>query len=551
MKISRNTTPLQSTPALFIENTPAVEKRRDKRNKMDTSCCCYAKVLDDISKLKESQNIILEGVEKLLFAFNNRETFHDEERPKKKRRHFSNRCPESSLKEYVHKEVLQENYQKIVSGLDFSKGHVLDRLLQGDAISESDHEIILNLGQKRKDQNRYIIHRFRHYGTDRFETFLESLSEEYPDLRSDLKSTYQEKLETSGKRKCLFCTIVNTVDISDVLDPLFENKLVDDTIIERRLNYASLAQATLWSQLFDQLKKASSEDRCKELFVETLATKYKDIAESVESVDFQTLFGCLCRQQKNAPACGFQTDGSGSLSDVSSISTMDGRPISKNTVQDLQRVMSSHGFSLQREETESFGSISSHEKEISEEGSTSEKYKTFSSFKNQSITSPMDDAQFPSNNDAVKSNEQDEIQMNKEVKTTESLHLIREPLSQSGKPRSHGDNSKSIIPVPRPRNPKPNIPLNINNQLRSSEKETVSPVSIETVPGLLPESLNHSQTTKTNTSLRLSSSFQLPSRTDRRRYGISVQQAEQFINWTSQDDQNKSSDRRSYRYRTA
>lgn len=456
------------------------------------------------------------------------------------------------LRDYVHKEVLQENYQKIVSGLDFSKGHVLDRLLQGDAISESDHEIILNLGQKRKDQNRYIIHRFRHYGTDRFETFLESLSEEYPDLRSDLKSTYQEKLETSGKRKCLFCTIVNTVDISDVLDPLFENKLVDDTIIERRLNYASLAQATLWSQLFDQLKKASSEDRCKELFVETLATKYKDIAESVESVDFQTLFGCLCRQQKNAPACGFQTDGSGSLSDVSSISTMDGRPISKNTVQDLQRVMSSHGFSLQREETESFGSISSHEKEISEEGSTAEKYeKTFSSFKNQSITSPMDDAQFPSNNDAVKSNEQDEIQMNKEVKTTESLHLIREPLSQSGKPRSHGDNSKSIIPVPRPRNPKPNIPLNINNQLRSSEKETVSPVSIETVPGLLPESLNHSQTTKTNTSLRLSSSFQLPSRTDRRRYGISVQQAEQFINWTSQDDQNKSSDRRSYRYRTA
>lgn len=71
---------------------------RDKRNKMDTSCCCYAKVLDDISKLKESQNNILEGVEKLIFAFNNRETFHDEERPKKKRRHFSNRCPESSLK---------------------------------------------------------------------------------------------------------------------------------------------------------------------------------------------------------------------------------------------------------------------------------------------------------------------------------------------------------------------------------------------------------------------------------------------------------------------
>ena len=66
-----------------------------------------------------------------------------------------------SLLVYVHKEVLQEKYQKIVDRLDFSKGHVLDELVQEEAISESDHENILKLTQKRKDQNRYIIHRFR------------------------------------------------------------------------------------------------------------------------------------------------------------------------------------------------------------------------------------------------------------------------------------------------------------------------------------------------------------------------------------------------------
>lgn len=461
------------------------------------------------------------------------------------------------LKEYVHKEVLQENYQKIVCGIDFSKGHVLDRLLQGEAISESDHESILNLGQKRKDQNRYIIHRFRHYGTDKFETFLESLREEYPELLSDLKSTYQEKLETSGNRKCLFCTIQNMVDISDVLDPLFENKLIDDTIIERRLNCTSLSPAILWKQLFDQLKKASLDDRCKEVFVQTLATKYKEIAVSVESVDFQTLFGCLCRQQKNAPACGFQTDGSGSLSDVSSISTMDGRPLSENKVRDLQREGSfkiSNGFSSRREENDSFSSISSHEKEENYEKATiPEQYeKTFSTFKNQPITCPMDDAQIPPIDDVVKFNEQDEIQIIKdEEKNTEFLHLVREPFSQPVKPRFHGDNSKSTIPIPRPRNFKPNFPLDINNQSQLSDKETVSPAIIKTVPKLLPGSSNQSPTRKINTSLRLSSSFQLPCRTDQRRYGISFQQAEQFIYWTSQDDENKSSDRRSNRYRTA
>lgn len=347
------------------------------------------------------------------------------------------------------------------------------------------------------------------------------------------------------------------VDISDVLDPLFENKLIDDTIIERRLNCTSLSPAILWKQLFDQLKKASLDDRCKEVFVQTLATKYKEIAVSVESVDFQTLFGCLCRQQKNAPACGFQTDGSGSLSDVSSISTMDGRPLSENKVRDLQREGSfkiSNGFSSRREENDSFSSISSHEKEENYEKATiPEQYeKTFSTFKNQPITCPMDDAQIPPIDDVVKFNEQDEIQIIKEEeKNTEFLHLVREPFSQPVKPRFHGDNSKSTIPIPRPRNFKPNFPLDINNQSQLSDKETVSPAIIKTVPKLLPGSSNQSPTRKINTSLRLSSSFQLPCRTDQRRYGISFQQAEQFIYWTSQDDENKSSDRRSNRYRTA
>lgn len=230
------------------------------------------------------------------------------------------------------------------------------------------------------------------------------------------------------------------------------------------------------------------------------------------------------------------------------MSTMDGRPLSENKVRDLQRVGSfkiSSGFSLRREENESFSSISSHEKE---ENSPEKCEKTFSTVKNQPITCPMDDDQIPSTDDVVKFNEKDEIQINKEeVKNTEFLHLVREPV----KPRFHGDNSKSTIPVPRPRNLKTNFPLDINNQSQLSDKETVFPAIIKTVPELSPGSSNQSPTRKINTSLRLSSSFRLPSRTDRRRYGITVQQADQFIYWTSQDDENKSSDRRSNRYRTA
>ena len=219
---------------------------------------------------------------------------------------------------YVHKEVLQEKYRKIVDRLDFSKGHMLDELVQGEAISESDHENILKLSQKRKDQNRYLIHRFRHYGTDKFETFVNSLKEEYPDLSDELNLSYKEKLDLKIRRKCLFCMVIQTVDISDILDPLFENKLIDDTIIEQRLNGTS--HDLLWRRLFHQIKDLPPGNNCKEVFVDILSVKYKDIAKTIDSVQFQSIFHCSCHLQKAPFPRAFETDGSGSLSDVSSTS---------------------------------------------------------------------------------------------------------------------------------------------------------------------------------------------------------------------------------------
>ncbi|XP_056010269.1 uncharacterized protein LOC130051727 isoform X2 [Ostrea edulis] len=245
--------------------------------------------------------------------------------PGKKRRtcRSSHRFPESSVKENVHKEVLQEKYQQIVNRLDFSKDDILDKLVEGEAISQSDHETILKLSSKRKDQNRFIISRFRRYGTDNFEKFLESLRDEYPDLMSEISLSYEEKMNASTKRRCAYCMIIQTVDISDVLDALFENKLIDDGIVEQKINGTSAA--SLWMQVFVQLRSAPSTQECKDILVDTLHYKYRDIAEAVKVSHFHQLFSCSCKlvcRKRMSIAGGFQTDGSGSLSDVSSASTI-------------------------------------------------------------------------------------------------------------------------------------------------------------------------------------------------------------------------------------
>lgn len=434
--------------------------------------------------------------------------------------------------------MLQENYQTIVNRLDFSHGQVLDNLLQSDAISESDHEVILKLSPKRKDQNRYIIHRFRRYGTDHFKTFLQSLGKEYPDLMNDLTSTYQEKMDTPDKKKCLYCSIINTVDISDVLDSLFENKLIDDAIIEQRLNCTSLTQATLWRQLFDQLKKSSTENRCKEIFVEALATKYKDIAESVESVDFHTLFACHCCKQENHISSGFQTDGSGSVSDVSSLSTTDNRsspmyfiPERRNAKPNESHISSVSSLSSlpeaieikENRKIECFGRTSSLEKEeiVEEKSSTKELENLASNIKDQNINglAPLVDA------NTLFTHGTKEIPVRAEKWTTIEPPNPQASLSLLEKSPTRGDpvNNFGVNSVAMPRNTKPKI---------------------------LPKELVGKKHSPIGHRRSLSNFSWHPSRNDQRRKGISVQQAEQFINWTFRDNEDRRRDRRSSRFNT-
>ena len=419
---------------------------------------------------------------------------------------------------YVHKEVLQEQYRKIVDRLDFSKGHMLDELVQGEAISESDHENILKLSQKRKDQNRYLIHRFRHYGTDKFETFVNSLKEEYPDLSDELNLSYKEKLDLKVRRKCLFCMVIQTVDISDILDPLFENKLIDDTIIEQRLSGTS--HDLLWRRLFHQIKDLPPGNNCKEVFVDILCVKYKDIAKAIDSVQFQSIFQCSCHLQKAPFPRAFETDGSGSLSDVSSTSEC---PISekKGINRKLYGKVPSKPDRL--EYNIGIRKLSTHDtKENIRNGKDSDKKRNPGSGNQDTIGLNRIDY-FP--HQSLLKNMETPCDIDKR-KTVEA------PIQTSN---NEFDTSSAQIPKPKSHN-------------KSSDIENATLVDKKTREDVA-ENIDIRGTHQRIPTMRQSSSFRMSSTFDRRRSGISVQQAEQFIRWTDQDPTRRG--RRTPRYMTA
>lgn len=418
-----------------------------------------------------------------------------------------------SLLVYVHKEVLQEKYQKIVDRLDFSKGHVLDELVQEEAISESDHENILKLTQKRKDQNRYIIHRFRHYDTDNFETFVNSLKEEYPDLSDELNLSYKEKLDLKVRRKCLFCMVIQTVDISDILDPLFENKLIDDTIIEQRLNGTS--HDLLWRRLFHQIKDLPPGYNCKEVFVAILSVKYKDIAKAIDSVQFQSIFHCSCHLQKAPFPRAFETDGSGSLSDVSSTSEC---PISEKKGIDRKFYVNVPSKPARLDNIGGSNLSSYHPKEkkidtkCSSPGSGNQDTLGLNRIDNSQHQSLLKNMETPNDIDKRKTMEAPIQTSNNEFETSSA---------QIPKPKSHN---------------------------KSSDIENATLVDKKTTEDVA-ENIDIRGTHQRIPTIRQSSSFRMSSTFDRRRSGISVQQAEQFIRWTDQDPTRR--DRRTPRYMTA
>ncbi|XP_062570881.1 uncharacterized protein LOC134232903 [Saccostrea cucullata] len=213
-----------------------------------------------------------------------------------------------------HVKVLQKNHKVLVNELCI-RGHVIDDLIENEAIYQSDQEAIMSCSSQ-KDQIRNLLMCLSHYGEDNFLKFVTALDSERPDLAQNLQSDYQrQKSEHSEENvPCLRCCIYHQVDIKDAVDDLYTEGLVDESFLQRAVGtFCRHDRKHLWNEVFSKMQYASAEDQDKycEALQNVIQRKYMSIFSNFSDFDCnEHTVKCICKEKQNAEHISSDQDSS-------------------------------------------------------------------------------------------------------------------------------------------------------------------------------------------------------------------------------------------------
>ncbi|XP_061191184.1 uncharacterized protein LOC133199449 [Saccostrea echinata] len=213
-----------------------------------------------------------------------------------------------------HVKVLQKNHKVLVNELCI-RGHVIDDLIENEAIYQSDQEAIMSCSSQ-KDQIRSLLMCLSHYGEDNFLKFVTALDSERPDLAKNLQSDYQRQKSEHPEENliCLRCCIYNQVDIKDAVDDLYTDGLVDESFLQRAVGTPCRHERKhLWNEVFSKMQYASVEDRNKyyESLQNVIQRKYRSLfSDFSDFVINELTVKCICKEKQNGERISFDQDSS-------------------------------------------------------------------------------------------------------------------------------------------------------------------------------------------------------------------------------------------------
>lgn len=230
----------------------------------------------------------------------------------------------------VHKETIRENLVYMVENFNPTNTHFLDDLVGEDCLSSDEAASVRNQS-RRKDKVRKLMCIVATKDCEKFKQFLSLLEKQNDNnfIATQLKSDFEERLRnTKLEKKCIKCTIKQSVNLKDVVDKLCKHQLIDlkfvNLVVSRDMPHD---QGELWDALFQRLDSSDERRHYIKIFQEALADKYEQIAASFNKV-FSRTFQCQCNTivlTLKVPSS--QGISSGSTGDISTTETRRGANI--------------------------------------------------------------------------------------------------------------------------------------------------------------------------------------------------------------------------------
>ncbi|XP_062602698.1 uncharacterized protein LOC134264424 [Saccostrea cucullata] len=196
----------------------------------------------------------------------------------------------------------------------------------------------------RSERVRCLLLRLAKYDETHFMHFTDALQQEKrKDLANILIEGYNEYKNRKTERtpKCAHCKIKSRVELKDVIDKLYQERVIDESFVDRVNRSAPCARKVLWNECFYIIKKC---DRA-EVLSQCLKERYEQYVTS------GTYVKCTCLKQRLQTGGHFNSPSltSGSMADwsespvdsLSPASTFRFRNVHADTISSLSSVNSS------------------------------------------------------------------------------------------------------------------------------------------------------------------------------------------------------------------
>lgn len=235
--------------------------------------------------------------------------------------------------------------------MDF-QDNILDILVEKNAIDQSDSEEVMAF-PRRKERVRCLLLKLAHYDETTFKQFIEALQQEKRgDLARSLTQKYEEYKDTrtNNSSKCNHCKIKLRVDIKDIIDTLYHERVIDEAFVDKVNRSTPSARSMLWNECFFRLKRSNKHD----ILSQCLHAKYRRYVTEptghyFKCTCFTTLLSGVQDSDDTSSASGSLADRSASTSASSSpFSTFSSSSSTMRRQLDINVSSSSRGFKMSK-----------------------------------------------------------------------------------------------------------------------------------------------------------------------------------------------------------
>ena len=209
---------------------------------------------------------------------------------------------EKEISEYNNlTDALQENILLFLSDLSFCESLLPEQLITKECISEEDCAYIRSLSN-RTDKIRTLIRMIKRRDRKTILNFLDIVGDDNPHLKKKVHESFNHKqnLENKSDRPtCTTCMMVKIVDLKDIIDTLWKEKLISDDLYDVAIADAEHHRDIIWNSILHSLNKKSNSSQCISVLVNALENKYGHIANLLKEETNLDKLQCCCLRRSN------------------------------------------------------------------------------------------------------------------------------------------------------------------------------------------------------------------------------------------------------------